>query len=307
MKKLRIATRKSPLAWQQAEIIKTALIAQYPDLKIDLIGYTTQADKFLDQPLQTLGGKGLFVKELELALMENLADIAVHSIKDLPGELPAPLELAVICQREDARDVFISERFANLASLPPRSRIGTSSLRRQCQLQFLRPDLELLNLRGNVGSRLQKLKAGQFDAIILAAAGLKRLQLTDQIRQYFTLTEMIPAIGQGALGIECRREDSETKKLISFLDHPNSRHCILAERAMNAEFGGNCQIPIGAYADIQSGKLQIMGIVGGQTPQPVILRSQIEGEPATAELLGKQLAQDLIRQGAWDILKTAKP
>lgn len=297
-----IATRKSPLALWQAESIKQALLKHHPHLTITLMGMRTQADKFLHMPLQNIGGKGLFVKELETALIEEQADIAVHSIKDLPAVLPEELLLAVICKREDPRDVLVAYHSATLADLPNDAKIGTSSLRRQCQLRALRPDLRFFNLRGNVDSRLQKLAAGEFDAIVLAAAGLKRLKHTAHIREYFAVHKLIPAIGQGAIGIECRKKDQETQNLISCLDDEITRQCILAERAMNAEFGGNCQIPIAAHAWIDQEKLQLIGMIG-QINGEIILRSQQKGNVAHSEQLGKTLAADLIRQGALELLK----
>lgn len=300
-KLIRIATRKSPLAIWQAEYIQQALLSIYPDLQIELIGMQTIADKFLDTPLSKIGGKGLFVKELETALLENSADIAVHSIKDLPAEFPPNLMLATICEREDPRDVFIANRFENLESLPLGACLGTSSLRRQCQIAHLRPDLNFKNLRGNVGTRLQKLEHGEFDAIILAAAGIKRLQQEKKIRQYFPADKIIPAIGQGAIGIECRENDLPTQQLISVLDDLPTRHCITAERAMNAQFGGNCQIPIAAHAIIANNELHIHAMVG-KVDGSEILRSYKKGRITDTEQLGIAVAEDLFAQGARKIL-----
>lgn len=299
---IRIATRKSPLAFWQAEYVEQALLSIYPDLHIELIGIQTTADKFIDTPLAKIGGKGLFVKELEAALLENNADIAVHSIKDLPAELPQGLMLATICEREDPRDVFIANRFENFEFLPEGACIGTSSLRRQSQIAHLRPDLTFKNLRGNVGTRLQKLEQNEFDAIILAAAGIKRLQQEKKIRQYFAADKIIPAIGQGAIGIECRENDMTTRKLIAVLDDLLTRYCITAERAMNAQFGGNCQIPIAAHAIISNQELHIYGMVG-KIDGSEIIRSHKKGKITDAEQLGIALAQDLFAQGAKEILE----
>ena len=299
---IRIATRKSPLAIWQAETIQQALLTFYPDLTVTLVPLLTVADKFMDTPLAKIGGKGLFVKELENALLENQADIAVHSIKDLPAELPEKLMLAVICEREDPRDTFIATHFEHLAELPQAAVLGTSSLRRQCQIAALRPDLKFVNLRGNVGTRLQKLQQGNFDAIILAAAGLKRLNEEKMIREYFSVEKIIPAIGQGAIGIECRSEDHKTRELIAVLDDLPTRHCVLAERAMNAKFGGNCQIPIAAHAVIIKEQLHIHGMVG-KIDGSEILRSFRSGKISEAEQLGSALADDLFTLGAAKILQ----
>lgn len=299
---IRIATRKSPLALWQANHIKQALQKIYPDIEIELIGMLTQADKLLSTPLAKIGGKGLFVKELENALLEQRADIAVHSIKDLPAQLPAELMLAVICEREDPRDVFVTEKQASLAELPVSAIIGTSSLRRQCQLLALRPDIITENLRGNVETRLQKLIEKKFDAIVLAAAGLKRLHQTNMIQEYFNPEKFIPAIGQGAIGIECREQDMQIRELIAVLDHLPTRYCVTAERAMNFQFGGNCQIPVAAYAMLKQDRLQIQAMIG-KPDGSLILKSFKTGEPVDAEMLGYQVAEDLFAQGAREILQ----
>lgn len=301
MKTLRIATRNSSLALWQANFIKSSLLKHYPDLNIQLISMLTKADRFLNMPLQKIGGKGLFVKELEQALISKNADIAVHSIKDLPAELPDALILSVVCQREDPRDVLVSNRFENFKTLPLEAIIGTSSLRRQCQLKKIRPDLIMENLRGNVDSRLKKMQEKNYAGIILAAAGLKRLNEENKITYFFSTDEMIPAIGQGAIGIECRKDDEETIKLISVLEDLPTRLSITAERAMNAQFGGNCQIPIAAHATIHQNELFIRGMVGKEDGSE-ILYAEKKGDAQQAENIGIALAEDLIAQGAYKIL-----
>jgi hydroxymethylbilane synthase len=265
----------------------------------------TKADKLIDVSLAKIGGKGLFVKELEIALLEQDADIAVHSLKDLPAELPDGLMLATFCEREDARDVFVSQRFGLLAELPAGARVGTSSLRRQCQIQRIRPDLHCEFLRGNVDTRLQKLDTGQFDAIILAAAGLKRLGKIDRIRQYFTPQEMLPAVGQGALVIECRSADTEIRERIAILDHLATRYCVTAERAMNTTLNGSCQVPIAGYATLDSEMIELQGLVGTPDGQQIIKATK-KGHQSEAITLGKAVAQDLIAQGAEQILQNLR-
>lgn len=299
---VRIATRKSPLALWQAHYVKSALLKNYPGITVELIGMLTQADKLLSTPLAKIGGKGLFVKELEIALLEHRADIAVHSIKDLPAQLPPELILAVICEREDPCDVFIAEHGVSLSALPPGAVIGTSSLRRQCQLKALRPDIITANLRGNVETRLQQLMEKKFDAIVLAAAGLKRLHKMQNVREYFDPKKFIPAIGQGAIGIECRENDTQMQELIAVLDHLPTRYCVTAERAMNFQFGGNCQIPIAAYATLQQQQLEIQAMIG-KPDGSLILKSFRTGNIADAEGLGCRAAEDLFAQGAAKILQ----
>lgn len=299
---LRIATRKSPLALWQAQFIKKQLQILYPELNIELVKIMTQADKFIHTPLSQMGGKGLFVKELEDALLKQHADIAVHSIKDLPSELPAELELAVFCKRDDPRDALISQKFLALKNLPSQAKVGTSSLRRQCQIAAIRPDLKLENLRGNVDTRLTKLKENHYDAIVLAVAGLKRLQLEQAISEYFPTHDILPAIGQGAIGIECRKDDNDTFNIIKKLDDLTTRQCITAERAMNKEFGGNCQTPVAGYATIINNQLILQGLVG-KADGSLILRATKTGVPHDAEIIGNHVAQALFTQGAEEILK----
>lgn len=301
-KVLRIATRKSPLAMWQAEYVKLQLLQLYPDLAIEYVGLVTEADKFFNVPISQMGGKGSFVKELETALLQNHADIAVHSVKDMPAELPQDLTLAVICERDDPRDVFIANTFKHITDLPEGATVGTSSLRRQAQLAALRPDLKIMPLRGNVGTRLKKLEDNEFTAIILAAAGLKRLNLLHIINSYLDPKKFVPAIGQGALGIECRKDDTAVLNLIAPLDHQFSRICVTAERAMNKQFGGNCYTPIAAYATLQKQKLHLHGLVA-KTDGSVILNSIHSASAENPEQLGITVAEDLFAQGARDILQ----
>ena len=299
---LRIATRKSQLALWQAEYVKAALEALHPDLQVELVKMTTQGDKILDTPLAKVGGKGLFVKELENGLLSGDADIAVHSMKDVPVELPDGLHLPVICPREDPRDAFVSSTYTALEQLPPGARLGTSSLRRQCQIAELRPDLQILDLRGNVNTRLQKLDDGQYDAIILAAAGLKRLGFEDRITQFLGPEISLPAIGQGAVGIECRRDDERINRLIAPLNHATTATRVRAERAMNHRLNGGCQVPIAGYAEISHGVILIRGLVG-RTDGSEIVRGEIAGPPEDAAELGLVLAEDLLARGADVILE----
>ena len=300
--KLRIATRKSQLALWQAEYVRSQLLSLHPDLEVELVSMSTQGDKILDTPLAKIGGKGLFVKELEQGMLEGSADIAVHSMKDVPVEFPTGLELAVICPREDPRDAFVSNSYMGLDELPNGARVGTSSLRRQCQIRAQRPDLEILDLRGNVNTRLSKLDASEYDAIILAAAGLKRLEMTDRITAYLAPEISLPAIGQGAVGIECRSDDSRVKALIAPLNDPDTWTRVQAERAMNARLQGGCQVPIAGYAELAHGVLLLRGLVG-EVDGSEIIRGEIAGPPADAIELGEVLAEDLLSRGAGQILE----
>jgi hydroxymethylbilane synthase len=303
MKTLKIATRQSPLALWQAEHIRARLNALYPDLTVELVKFVTQGDKILDTPLAKIGGKGLFVKELEVALLDGRADLAVHSMKDVPMHLPEGLTLAVICEREDPLDAFVSNHYMHFGELPLGAKVGTSSLRRKCQILQLRPDLEIVDLRGNVGTRLSKLDDGLYDAIILASAGLKRLGLADRIRHCLAPIMSLPAVGQGALGLECRSDDAELLKLIAPLQHEETSICVRAERAFNAYLEGGCQVPIAGYATLlNDDQLQIEGRVGSVDGQ-TLLKEQLVGEIANAEQLGEQLAQRLLAQGAGELLK----
>ncbi|HIE00617.1 MAG TPA: hydroxymethylbilane synthase [Thiotrichaceae bacterium] len=303
---LRIATRKSPLALWQTHHVRETLLRFYPELQIDIVEMTTKGDKILDTPLAKIGGKGLFVKELENALLEDRADIAVHSMKDVPVELPEGLHLPVIMRREEPFDAFVSNTYATLAALPEGAIVGTSSLRRQSQLLAHRPDLQIRSLRGNVGTRLSKLDNGDYDAIVLAAVGLKRLGLVERIREILDSTIMLPAIGQGAIGIECRQDDLETRQHIDNLNDPDTQDCVIAERALNESLEGGCQVPIAGYAEIQSSEnLTMRGLVGDIEGQH-ILRHNLQGARHLAAELGKSLAKVLLTQGAAQILEKLK-
>lgn len=302
MKTLKIATRQSPLALWQAEHIRARLEALHADLTVELVTFVTQGDKILDTPLAKIGGKGLFVKELEAALLDGRADLAVHSMKDVPMALPEGLTLAVICEREDPLDAFVSNTYASFDDLPQGAKVGTSSLRRKCQILKARPDLEIIDLRGNVGTRLSKLDAGNYDAIILASAGLKRLELADRIRHTLDPVVSLPAVGQGALGLECREDDQAVLDLILPLMHDESNVCVRAERAFNAYLEGGCQVPIAGYAILQDGQLNIEGRVGS-VDGATLLQVNLKGQPEDAEKLGVQLAQELLALGAGELLK----
>jgi hydroxymethylbilane synthase len=301
MKLVRIATRKSALALWQANFVKAELEAAHPGLQVELVPMSTQGDKILDTPLAKIGGKGLFVKELETAMLEGRADIAVHSMKDVPVDFPEGLMLHTICQREDPRDAFVSNTYQQLADLPHGAVVGTSSLRRQCQIKAMRPDLQIKDLRGNVNTRLAKLDAGEFDAIILASAGLIRLGFEARIASFLEVGTSLPANGQGAVGIECRSDDLVVQQLLAPLEHKETRICVLAERAMNRKLQGGCQVPIGAFAVLQHNELWLRGLVG-QLDGSEILRSEIKGEATQAEQLGTQLAEQLLALGADRIL-----
>jgi len=298
---IRIATRKSPLALWQAEHVRARLQAAHPGLQVELLTMSTQGDRILDSPLAKIGGKGLFVKELEQGMLEGRADIAVHSMKDVPAELPEGLGIGAILEREDPRDAFVSNTFASVEALPQGARVGTSSLRRQCQLRAARPDLNILDLRGNVGTRLGKLDAGDYDAIVLVCAGLIRLQLGERITRALSPEEMLPAIAQGVIGIECRHDDARINALIAPLGDPGTRSRTAAERAMNATLAGGCQAPVAGYSVLRDGQLQLRGLVG-QPDGSTLVRGEIEGAAADAVSLGKQLADDLLARGARPIL-----
>ncbi|UIP32299.1 hydroxymethylbilane synthase [Stutzerimonas kunmingensis] len=301
-REIRIATRKSALALWQAEYVKSRLEASHPGLKVSLVPMVSRGDKLLDAPLAKIGGKGLFVKELETALMENEADIAVHSMKDVPMEFPEGLGLYCICEREDPRDAFVSNHFDDLDALPPGSVVGTSSLRRQAQLLARRPDLKIQFLRGNVNTRLAKLDAGEYDAIILAAAGLIRLGFGERIRSSISVDESLPAGGQGAVGIECRTTDSELHALLECLNHAPTATRVVAERALNKRLNGGCQVPIACYAVLEGEQLWLRGLVG-QPDGTVLLRAEGRAPAADAEALGVQVAEALLDQGAEQILQ----
>lgn len=304
MTTVRIATRESALALWQAEYVKAQLEHFHQDINVVLVPMTTKGDIWLDTPLAKIGGKGLFVKELEVAMLEDRADIAVHSMKDVPVEFPDGLGLEVICPREDPRDAFVSNTYANLSDLPQRAIVGTSSLRRQCQLKAKRPDLDIRDLRGNVNTRLKKLDEGQYDAIILAAAGLVRLEMAERIAQYIEPEEMLPANGQGAVGIECRINDDTVKALLAPLECKATRVRVLTERAMNKALEGGCQVPIASYSVISTdGKeVHLRGLVGAIDGSEII-ESEITGPIEQGEALGNTLAQELLSRGADEILQ----
>ncbi len=273
----------------------------HPELKVELVTMVTQGDKILDTPLAKVGGKGLFVKELEVGMLEGRADIAVHSMKDVPVEFPTGLHLAAICEREDPRDAFVSNNFKSLEELPQGARLGTSSLRRQSQIAALRPDLKIIDLRGNVNTRLKKLDDGEYDAIILAAAGLKRLEFEDRITQFIATDVCLPAIGQGAVGIECRSDDAHVHNLIAPLNDYKTQIRVTAERAMNERLQGGCQVPIAGYAEIEKDLIMLRGLVG-QVDGKKIIRGDIAGPIDSAAELGVVLAEDLLIRGADKIL-----
>lgn len=301
-KTLKIATRQSPLALWQANYVKDRLQQLYPDLTIELVPMVTKGDVILDSPLEKIGGKGLFVKELENALLNKEADIAVHSMKDVPMQFPEGLGLAVICQREDPRDAFVSHSYRTFAELPQGAVVGTSSLRRQCQLKALRPDLNIRSLRGNVGTRLSKLDNGDYDAIILASAGLIRLGLADRIASFIDVEQSLPAAGQGAVGIECRTDDMQVQALLAPLADAKTTYCVRAERAMNNHLQGGCQVPIGGYAVLQQGQLYLRALVGDIDGSRII-RAEGKSPVENAEALGVQIAEQLLAQGADKILQ----
>ncbi|MGY1450682.1 hydroxymethylbilane synthase [Pseudomonas chlororaphis] len=301
-REIRIATRKSALALWQAEYVKARLEAAHPGLIVTLVPMVSRGDKLLDSPLSKIGGKGLFVKELETALLENEADIAVHSMKDVPMDFPEGLGLFCICEREDPRDAFVSNTYSSLDDLPVGSVVGTSSLRRQAQLLARRPDLQIRFLRGNVNTRLTKLDAGEYDAIILAAAGLIRLGFEDRISSSISVDDSLPAGGQGAVGIECRTADSEIHKLLAPLHHVDTADRVTAERALNKHLNGGCQVPIACYAVLEGDQLWLRGLVG-EPSGGVLLSAEARAPRSAAAALGVQVAEDLLAQGADDILR----
>ena len=302
-KTLKIATRQSPLALWQANYVKDRLQQLYPALTVELVPMVTKGDVILDSPLAKIGGKGLFVKELENALLNKEADIAVHSMKDVPMQFPEGLGLAVICKREDPRDAFVSNSYRTFSELPQGAVVGTSSLRRQCQLKALRPDLDIRSLRGNVGTRLSKLDNGDYDAIILASAGLIRLGLADRIASFIEVEQSLPAAGQGAVGIECRTDDVQVKQLLAPLADAETTCCVLAERAMNNRLQGGCQVPIGGYAVLQQGQLYLRALVGDVDGSQII-RAEGKSAVENADVLGVQIAEQLLAQGADKILQS---
>ncbi len=299
---IRIATRKSPLALWQAEHVAERLERLFPQIKTELVKMVTKGDKILDAPLAKVGGKGLFVKELEQGMLEGSADIAVHSMKDVPVEFPEGLHLAAILKREDPTDAFVSNNYRSLEDLPDNAKIGTSSLRRQCQIKEKFPDVEILSLRGNVNTRLAKLDAGEYDAIILASAGLKRLGMGERITKCLDEGVMLPAIGQGAIGIECRADDNEINTFVQALHDEDTTIRVTAERAMNARLNGGCQVPIAGFSEIQGDQLLMRGLVGSPDGK-ILYRAERQGSFAQAKEIGIAIADDLLAQGADKILQ----
>jgi len=297
MTTLRIATRKSPLALWQSEHVADRLRAAHPGLVVELVPMSTRGDEVLDRSLATIGGKGLFLKELELAMLRGEADCAVHSLKDVPMELEGPFALPAILTRADPADAFVSNRYADIAALPQGARVGTSSLRRQAQLRALRSDLELLDLRGNVNTRLAKLDAGEYDAIVLACAGLQRLGFASRIRARLDAPDWLPAPAQGAVSVECRADDPATRALFAVLDDAATRVCVEAERAMNRALHGSCHVPVAAFAQRDGDDLVLSGLVGSAKDGQV-LRTEARGPDADPEALGRRVAAQLLEQGA---------
>ena len=301
-KTLKIATRKSPLALWQAEHVKARLEHHHPSLKVELVKMTTKGDQILNSPLSKIGGKGLFIKELEVGMMEGVADIAVHSMKDVPYEIPPGFELGAILKRENPFDAFVSNHYESVNDLPQGAKVGTCSMRRIVQLKAIRPDLEILDLRGNVNTRLQKLDNDEYDAIILACAGLIRLKFEDRIKQQISAEQSLPAVGQGAVGIEIRENDQEILDLIAPLIDTETSYRITCERAMNARLEGGCSVPIAGYSTIEDDRITLTGLVGN-VDTGVILKEQVSGSIDESEQLGTVLADKLISLGAKDILK----
>lgn len=298
---IRIATRTSPLALWQAEHVARRLQELHPGLHIEMVGMVTRGDKILDSPLSKIGGKGLFVKELEVGMLEGSADIAVHSMKDVPMEFPEGLHLPIIMEREDPRDAFVSNEYANLDALPEGAIVGTSSLRRQTQIRARYPHLQIRDLRGNVNTRLSKLDNGEYAAIILASAGLIRLEFQHRITAYLSTEQSLPAIGQGAIGIECRRHDPRVETLLEPLRHPQTTICVRAERAMNKRLNGGCQIPVAGFAELEEGALRMRGLIGFPDGSEVYT-CELRGCVVDPEDLGVLVAEDLLAQGGDKVL-----
>lgn len=298
---LRIVTRESPLALWQAQFVRACLQETHPGLSVGIRTVKTLADRFLHKSLSEMGGKGVFVKELEQALLNDEADLAVHSMKDVTVDMPAGLTIAAIMEREDPRDVFISNRYPSLREMPEDARVGTSSLRRQCQLKAAYPELSLRDIRGNVGSRLQKLDNGSYDSLILAAAGMKRLGMERRIRTFLDVAEILPAIGQGALGIETRSDDAQAERFVRPLNHAPTWLCVHAERALSRKLYGGCHLPLAGYAHI-SGETLFMSALVGNPDGSRIVKDTISGNAVHAEKLGNELAEGLLLQGADEIL-----
>lgn len=300
-KHIRIGTRASLLATTQSTWVKNQIETQHPGVSVELVKIVTKGDKILDVPLAKVGGKGLFVKEIEEALLRKDVDLAVHSMKDVPSELPEELHLGIIPPRENPHDAFIAKKFASFAGLPEGATVGTSSLRRRSQLAALRPDLEIVDLRGNLDTRLRKLDEGQFQAIILAAAGLNRLGMGSRATGYFSAKEMLPAVGQGALGIELRKDDDELLAGLAFLNDEETTVAVAAERGFLYRLEGGCQVPIGAFAEVRDGEVELTGLVASIDGK-VVLKESMKGLSGQAQQLGTQLANKLLDMGAREIL-----
>ncbi|MEX0387109.1 hydroxymethylbilane synthase [Spiribacter onubensis] len=298
---LRIATRRSPLAVWQAEHVADRLRARYPGLGVELVRLSTRGDEITDRPLMAVGGKALFVKALEEGMLAGRADIAVHSMKDVPAVVPEAFRLPVILDREDPCDALISRHYGDITELPAGARVGTASLRRECQIRARRPDLVVESLRGNVQTRLSKLDAGEFDVIVLAASGLRRLGMVDQITRVMPPEESLPAVGQGALGIECRADDPEVEALIAGLDDPDTHDRVAAERAVNARLDGSCHVPLAAYAVLEGDGLWLRALVASRDGRRV-LRAEGRAPRTEGVELGGAVAEDLLSQGAAEIL-----
>lgn len=303
---LRVATRASALALWQSRHVASRLEALEPGLSVELVPIKTEGDRILDRPLAAIGGKGLFIKELEVAMAEGRADLAVHSMKDVPAELPGGFALAAILEREDPRDVLVSSAGASVDALPRGARVGTSSLRRRSQLLARRPDLEVRDLRGNVPTRLQRLRDGDYDAIVLAAAGLRRLELFDGDCHCLTVEEMLPAVGQGAIGIECRADDTRLRELLARLDHAETVARVTAERAMNHCLGGSCQVPIAGHARIAGDTLTLAGLVAGVDGVELV-RQTASGRVGDAADVGREVGEAMLAAGAARILAALDP
>ena len=298
---LKIATRKSPLALWQAEFVKSKLASLYPDLKIELVKMTTQGDQILNSPLSKIGGKSLFIKELEVGMNEGRADIAVHSMKDVPYELPQGFEIGAILERENPFDAFVSNDYNTIEELPIGAKLGSCSLRRIVQIKAMRPDLEILDLRGNVNTRLKKLDDGEYDAIILACSGLSRLGFEDRIKQDLSPDESLPAVGQGALGIEIKVNDHKISSLIEPLSHKRTMTEVSAERALNATLQGGCSVAIGAFATSKGSELKLCGMVGNVNSGEIIRVEEL-GETSNPIDLGIRAANKLLSLGARELL-----
>lgn len=305
MSRLRIVTRESPLAMWQAQHVRDCLLKFHPGLEVELIGVKTEADQFLNRTLESMGGKGAFVKELEAVLLAGRADLAVHSMKDVTVDIPDGLALPIILKRDDPGDAFVSNHYASLDDLPAGAVVGTSSPRRRCQIKHHRPDLELRDIRGNVGTRLRKLDDGEYHALVLATAGLERLALQHRITTRLAAKQLLPAIGQGALGVEIRSDDAEVLDLLRDLDHDETHACVMAERAVSRRLDCGCLAPLGGHAVIEDGQMHLAAMLGWPDGSDLI-RGEIRGAPAEAEELGDRLGRDLLERGAGEILASIR-